>query len=80
MYRVSVYVTPEDILNRLSEDDKKRFNRCAFTDVHREQDGSITIDCVVFNNPDAHKNAEWKDFIVRPHRQHYFSEDSLNVE
>ena len=49
MYMMKVYITPEDIIDRLSDADKKRFNQCVFTDVTRDKDGSITIDCVVFH-------------------------------
>ena len=45
---------------------KKRFNQCVFTDVTRGGDGSITIDCVVFDDPDPYVRAN--------HRQKYFCE------
>ena len=72
MYALKIYSTPEDIINRLSPMDKKRFNQCVFTDVEKDKDGSMTIGCVVFNDPDQ--------YIQEPHRQKYFSEGSLNVE
>ena len=74
MYGLRVYIEPKDILNKLSEEDRERFNACVFTDVHREQDGSITIDCVVFDDPDPSK------YVNQPHRQNYFTEGSLEVE
>ena len=64
MYGLRVYITPEDVLDKLSDEDKKRFNQCVFTDVTRERDGSITIDCVVFNDPDSHLRGDM-------HRQRY---------
>lgn len=71
MYRLKVYITPEDIIDRLSDEDKERFNQCVFTDVTREADDSITIDCVVFDDPDPYVRAR--------HRQRYFGEGSLTV-
>lgn len=52
MYGLQVYITPEDIMDKLCDEDKARFNQCVFTDVTRGKDGNITIDCVVFNDPD----------------------------
>lgn len=72
MYGLKVYITPEDVIDKMSDEDKARFNQCVFTDVHREGDGSITIDCVVFNDPDP--------YVTRMHRQKYFSEGSLKVD
>ena len=59
MYGLSVYIDPEDILERLSDEDKKRFNQCVFTDVHKDRLGGVTIDCVVFNDPDPYVEAEY---------------------
>ena len=64
MYGLRVYITPKDILDKLCDEDKERFNQCVFTDVARERDGSITIDCVVFNDPDSHLGGDM-------HRQRY---------
>ena len=72
MYGIKVYITPEDIINRLSVRDKKRFNQCVFTDVAKEFDGSITIDCVVFHDTDPYVEAQ--------HRQKYFSEGVITVK
>jgi hypothetical protein len=71
MYGLSVYITPEDIINKLSDEDKERFNQCVFTNVTRDMDGSITIDCVVFDDPDP--------YVIAKHRQKYFGEGSLEV-
>ena len=71
MYGLSVYITPEDIIDKLYDEDKRRFNQCVFTDVKREGDGSITIDCVVFDDPDPH--------VKHRHRQKYFSDGLLEV-
>lgn len=72
MYRLSVYITPEDIIDKLSDEDKERFNQCVFTNVTREADDSITIDCVVFDDPDP--------YARRQHRQKYFREDLLEID
>lgn len=72
MYGLKVYITPEDIIDKLSDEDKERFNQCVFTNVTREMDGSITIDCVVFDDPDP--------YVTWQHRQKYFSEGSLEVK
>ena len=72
MYRLRVYITPEDIIDKLSDEDKERFNQCVFTDAIREQDGSITIDCWVFHDEDP--------YVMRQHRQKYFGESSLEVQ
>ena len=52
MYGVSFYITPEDVLNKLTEENQKRFNKCIFTDVVKDRDGSITIECLLFNSED----------------------------
>lgn len=72
MYGLQIYITPEDIIDKLSDEDKKRFNQCVFTDVIRERDGGITIDCVVFDDTDP--------YVVTKHRQRYFGEGSLEIE
>ena len=54
MYGLRIYITPKDIIDKLCAEDKARFNQCVFTDVARERDGSITIDCVLFNDSDSY--------------------------
>jgi len=49
LYGVKVCIKPEDILNKLSEEDKSRFNRCVFTDVNKLDD-CVEISCLLFNN------------------------------
>ena len=71
MYGLSVYITPDDIIDRLSDDDKKRFNQCVFTDVKKEMDGSVTIECIVFNDDNYVRN--------RPTRQRYCG-DNISTE
>lgn len=72
MYGLKVYIRPEDIIDKLSDKDKERFNQCVFTDVVREKDGSITIDCVVFDDPDP--------YVEVKHRYRYFGEGSIEVD
>ena len=71
MYGIKVYIGPEDIIDKLSDEDKKKFNQCVFTDATREKDGSITIDCVVFNAPDP--------YVIQNHRCRYFREGSIEI-
>lgn len=71
MYGLKVYITPEDIIEKLSDEDKERFNQCVFTNVAREADGSITIECVVFDDPDP--------YVREMHRQKYCN-SNLSVE
>lgn len=47
---VKVYVTGEDILNKLSEEDRKRFNRAIITNAVLENDFTATITCVLVND------------------------------
>lgn len=72
MCGLRVYITPKDIINKLCDEDKARFNQCVFTDVSKERDGSITIDCVVFNDSDSYLRGDM-------HRQRY-CDSNLRVE
>lgn len=72
MYGLRVYITPKDIIDKLCVEDKTRFNQCVFTDVTRERDGSITIDCVVFDDPDPYVRGDM-------HRQRYYDEGKSSV-
>lgn len=64
MYGLRVYITPKYIIDRLCNEDRARFNQCVFTDVTRESDGSITIDCILFNDSDSYLRGDL-------HRQRY---------
>ena len=72
MYGLKVYIRPEDIIDKLSDEDKARFNQCVCTDVTRETDGSITIDCIVFDDPDP--------YVRQQHRQRYCGDYLLEVD
>lgn len=50
MYGLKVYITPEDILDKLSDEDKLRFNNCVFTDIEKAMDGSVEITCLLFDD------------------------------
>lgn len=71
MYGLQVTIEPSDIIDRLPDEDKERFNQCVFTDVLRNRDGSITIDCIVFDDPDP--------YVRHKHRYKYFGEGSMEV-
>ena len=49
-YAVKVYLTAEDIYDKLSDEDKKRFNKAIITDVTRDADMSIGITCILVND------------------------------
>lgn len=70
MYGLKVYITPEDILDKLSYDDKERFNNCVFTDVIKEADGSIEITCLLFDD---------KTITKEPNR-HRLSNEELELQ
>ena len=72
MYGLRVSISPEDIMDRLCDEDKARFNQCVFTDVTRERDGTITIDCAVFDDPDP--------YVRYTHRQKYGENTKLTVD
>lgn len=72
MYGLRVYIEPKDIIDRLCDEDKARFNQCVFTDVTREGDGSITIDCILLNGSDSYLKGDM-------HRQKY-CDSNLSVE
>ena len=63
MYGGSIYVEPKDILNHLSEEDKKKFNQCVFTDVVKEKDGSVAISYVVFYD-DTVEESEYRTKLI----------------
>lgn len=53
MYGISVYIKPEDVLNKLTEEGQRCFNKCIFTDVIKDSyGGGITIECLLFNSED----------------------------
>lgn len=49
-YCVTVVLTAEDIYSRLSDEDKKRFNRVIIADVSRDLEMNLEITCVAVND------------------------------
>lgn len=47
---VKVHITAEDVYNKLSDENKKRFNKAIITDVTRDADLSVGITCVLVND------------------------------
>lgn len=66
MYGLSIYIAPEDIIGKLSDEYGAKFNQCVFTDVIKERDGTITIKCMLFNDPDSHLKGDM-------HKQKYYN-------
>ena len=65
MYGVSVYIEPKDVLNKLSEEDKKRFNQCVFTDVVKDSyGGGVTIHCILFNDEDEMQESGYRYKLI----------------
>ena len=50
-YAIDVHISEEDLYDKLSDEDKKRFNKVIITDVKRDEITSgVTIKCVVVND------------------------------
>lgn len=64
MYGVKVYIEPKDILNKLSDEDKQRFNQCVFTDIHKCMDGSVEIDCILFYEDESVMYSDRQKLII----------------
>ena len=60
MYALTVYIEPKDILDKLSEEEKARFNQCTFTDVRRCKDSSVEIECMLFNDKDIFQESLYR--------------------
>lgn len=45
-------ITPSDIIQELSDEERTRFNQCSFERIKRTKDGQVEISCRVFNNKD----------------------------
>lgn len=59
-------ITPNDMYERLSDEAKEKYNKLFFTDVRRESDMSITIDCILVNDV---------TYETEKMRQHLLSKD-----
>ena len=73
MYAVKVYIKPEDVLNKLSEKDRKRFNTCVFTDVVKDTYGGIEIECLLLND-----DAMFKEDLM--YRLDGYNENKIELE
>ena len=49
-YCVKVVITAEDIYEKLSDEDKKRFNRVIIADVSRDLEMNAELTCVAVND------------------------------
>lgn len=56
-YCVKVVLTADDIYSRLSDEDKKRFNRVIIADVQRDLEMNLEITCVAVNDCPVVENA-----------------------
>lgn len=49
-YCVKVVITADDIYAKLSDEDKKRFNRIIIADVSRDLEMNVELTCVAVND------------------------------
>lgn len=49
-YCVKVVITAEDIYEKLSDEDKKRFNRVIIADISRDLEMNVELTCVAVND------------------------------
>ena len=49
-YCVKVVITAEDIYEKLSDEDKKRFNRVIIADMSRDLEMNVELTCVAVND------------------------------
>lgn len=49
-YCVKVVITADEIYEKLSDEDKKRFNRIIIADVSRDLEMNVELTCVVVND------------------------------
>lgn len=52
MRYLKFYIQPQNILDRLSEEEKKKFNKCVTLDVRREEDGTVEMTYILFKDED----------------------------
>ena len=50
-YKLQFELTSEDIRNKLSEDDRKKFNDVKITNVYLADDETVIVECMVSSNP-----------------------------
>ena len=50
---IKLFINEKDILNKLSDDDRKKYNKCVFHEAKTNSDGSeLTFVCLLFNDND----------------------------
>ena len=75
MHVVKVYITGEDILNKLSEKDRKRFNKGIITRIEMENDLSANITCLLVNDCPLDEE-EYKEC---PRRYRFFDDGNITL-
>ena len=50
-YKLQFALTSEDIRNKLSEDDRKKFNDVKITNAYFADDETVIVECMVSSNP-----------------------------
>ena len=50
MHYLKFYITPEDIFNKLSEEDKEKFNKIVPVDVRKGEDGCVEMTYLLFKD------------------------------
>ncbi len=50
-YKLQFALTSEDIRNKLSEDDRKKFNDIKITNVYLADDETVIVECMVSSEP-----------------------------
>ena len=69
-YKIKLKISPNDIFNKLSYNDKKRFNSIEILNTTLLQEGSVIIECLISEN--KIKDTEYL--------QHLFSDGDLIIE
>ena len=50
-YKLQFALTSEDIRNKLSEDDRKKFNDVKITNAYLADDETVIVECMVLSKP-----------------------------
>lgn len=79
MHITTVYVEPKDILNKLTEESKKMFNKCVFTDCQKMKDGTVNITCLLLNDKDESTYSEYR-YKLMPSLESEEVDESEEVE
>jgi len=66
MHVTTVYIEPKDVLNNLTEEYKKKFNRCVFTDCQKMNDGTVNITCLLIDDKEEFTVSEYRYKVVLP--------------